>query len=77
VIYGYEFQDGVGKLLARELESVHPVNLRRIHHAADVFGKPEDGWAAGGFVATDAFENRAAITDDMREDVNLWHRPTR
>ena len=36
-----------------------------------MFGKPEDGWTAGGFVATDAFENRAAITDDVRKDVNF------
>src|SRR5580692_11416190 len=53
------------------MEIIHPVNLRRINHAANVLTKPENSRAARGFVASYAFENRAAVADDMRQNVNF------
>ena len=53
--------DGVRKL--------HAIDFRGVDEALHVLAKAENGRPLLGFVAANAFENRGAVADDVRKDV--------
>ena len=58
------------KLLAG-IGHVHAIDFGRILEAAKMLAYPEKGRSESGLVAADPLEYRAAVTDDVRKDMDL------
>src|SRR5262249_24965824 len=67
----YEFQHCLGKFLGGITKVLDAVNLGRIHHAADVLTKTEDGRTGRRRVAADAFKYGASVVNHVRKNVNF------
>jgi len=73
-VAGFQFVDGhqlggdVHKFIQAERQ-LHAIDFRGVDQTLHVFTQAENGGALLGFVAADAFENRGAIADDVRENV--------
>src|SRR5579864_1096401 len=57
------------QLLAGEVD-VDSVDLGGVEQPLHVFVGSENGWAAGQFIAANAFEDRRAVMDDVRHYMN-------
>src|SRR5579864_406374 len=62
-------EHALNQLLAGEVD-VDAVDLGRVEQPLHVFVGSENGWAAGQFVAANAFEDRRAVMDDVRHHMN-------
>src|SRR5580700_4008979 len=65
-----DIEIGLGELFGGK-GNFHAINARGVKKALHMIAETENGGALRGVVAADAFKDRRAVCDDVREDVNL------
>src|SRR5207248_4553292 len=70
VVRADRLEHGVGKARAR-VRHIHAVDLRGVEQPFDMRVEPEAGRSFRRLVTAGAFEDRAAVVDDVRRDVDL------